>query len=86
MLCHQEIGQIDEVGQGRVDEQIPNYVQVLPGQFHCDGNDIVLHEDGCRGQKNNSYRGHVHEQVHGVDLLPAVVKFGCLLQNFQDCV
>jgi len=71
MLCHQEVGQIHEVGQGRVEEQVPNYVDVLLGQLYRNGNNIILHEDSCRDQEKNSDWRHVHEQVHGINLLPA---------------
>lgn len=69
MFCHQEIGQIDETRQARIEQQVPNYVEVRFGQFNSNGNNIILHEDSSRNQKNNSNWGHVHEQVHGINLL-----------------
>ncbi|EEE58840.1 hypothetical protein OsJ_10417 [Oryza sativa Japonica Group] len=42
-----------------IEQQQPNNRGVLFGQFYCNANNVVLHEDGSREQENNSNWSHV---------------------------
>ena len=59
MLGDQEIGQVDEIRQGRIEEEVPNKFDIFSSKFDCDSDHILLHQQGCRKQERHRYWRHV---------------------------
>jgi hypothetical protein len=70
MLGDKEVGEVNEVRHGGVDNKQKENIYVLPCQGDCDSQHIRLQEQCGWQEHNNSYGSHVQEKVHGVQLLP----------------
>jgi hypothetical protein len=71
VLCDEEVGEVDEVGEAGVAEQEPEEAGVLPREARHHAERVPLHGQRRRYQQQHGHRRHVAEEVHGVHLLPA---------------
>ena len=59
MFGDEEVGEVDEIGHGRVHDQQEENVHILASQRNCDAQHIRFQHQGCWQEDNHSNGGHV---------------------------
>lgn len=72
VLGDQEVGQVDQVGDGGIPEQEEDNVRVYPGLVDGFGGHVAFDVESEGEQNAGGHWRHVEKQVHGVKLLGVV--------------